>query len=125
MSEWTVSLFGVDFDEMNVRGAPECFAAGREPGAGDSGYQGTNPHGRKGIFVWPRCSLDALPSHPVQSHSLCMRRTFKIMSFLSKARKGRHGQVRFSVASEREWKRNIFTTLKSAKTKTIVDGRAL
>lgn len=76
--------FGVSFDKMNVRGEPECFAAGRELGAGDSGYQGTNPHGRKGIFVRPRCSLDALASHPVQAHSLCMSRTFKIMSFLSK-----------------------------------------
>lgn len=56
---------------------------------------GHKSHGRKGIFVWPRCSLDALPSHPVRAHSLCMSRTFKIMSFLSNARKGRTGQVCF------------------------------
>lgn len=73
---------------------------------------GHKSHGRKGIFVWPRCSLDALPSHPVQSHSLCMSRTFKIMSFLSKARTGRSGQVRFlwlqrenrNVTFSRHWK---------------------
>lgn len=81
---------------------------------------GHKSHGRKGIFVWPRCSLDALPTHPVQTHSLCMSRTFKIMSFLSKARKGKPGQVRFlwlqrknrSVTFSRHWKR--------PKTKAIV-----
>lgn len=45
---------------------------------------GHKSHGRKGIFVWPRCCLDKVPSHPVQAHSLCMSITFKIMSFLSK-----------------------------------------
>lgn len=53
MSQWTVSLFGVNFDEMNVRGELECFAAGREPGAGDSGYQGTNPMAERASLFGP------------------------------------------------------------------------
>lgn len=53
MSEWTVSLFEVNFDEMNVRGELECFAAGCEPGAGDSGYQGTNPMAERASLFGP------------------------------------------------------------------------
>lgn len=60
MPQRTVSLFGVNFDELNVCGEPECLAAGCEPGAGDSGYQGTNPMAERASLSgpgapWMRC----------------------------------------------------------------------
>lgn len=53
MSKRTMSLFGVNFDEMNVSGEPECFAAGCELDAGDSGYQGTNPMAERASLFGP------------------------------------------------------------------------
>lgn len=52
-SERTVSHFGVNFDEMNVPGEHECFAAGCELVAGDSGYQGTNPMTERASLFGP------------------------------------------------------------------------
>lgn len=84
MPQRTVSLFGVNFDELNARGEPECLAAGREPGAGDSGYQGTNPMAERASLSGPGAAWIKCPHILRGGHSLCMRSTFKIMSFLSK-----------------------------------------
>lgn len=89
---------------------------GASRAAGDSGYRGTNPPAaEKGIFVRPRCSVDALAlASCAAAHSLCMSRTFQIMSFLSKGRKKEErdsGRVRLSLA---EWNHNV-EALKAAR----------
>lgn len=62
----------------------ECSAAG----IGDSGYQGTHPR-QKGHLCSAQVLAASAGSHIpyviVRPDALCMQRTFKIMSFLSKA----------------------------------------
>lgn len=111
MPQRTVSLFGVNFDELNARGEPECLAAGCEPGAGDSGYQGTNPMAERASLSGPGAAWIKCPHILRGGHSLCMSSTFKIMSFLSKGLP--EGPLPgFGGRERRGWERNIFKALK-------------
>lgn len=91
----------------------ECVAAGCEPGAGDSGYQGTNPMAERASLFGPGAPWMHCP------HILCSLVNYAwavhLKSWASCQKPERAGLAKspfFFVAWEGEWKRNIFTALK-------------